>query len=136
MARFLETHNSIEKVNHPLLTSHPDHELAKVQNNKLHSGVFSFYIKGGTKRTDMFMASLKLIDLAVSLGGVHTTACVPVKLSHSFLTKDERRATGITENLVRISVGIENIDDIKADLEQALKKANEDNTNTTIFKRG
>ena len=69
------------------------------------------------------MSSLKLIYLAVSLGGLHTTISVPVYLSHAFLTESERKSTGITENLVRISVGLENTQDIKHDLDQALKKA-------------
>ena len=70
-----------------------------------------------------FMSSLKLIYLAVSLGGLHTTISVPVYLSHAFLTEAERQSTGITENLVRISVGLENPQDLMNDLDQALKKA-------------
>ena len=69
------------------------------------------------------MSSLKLIYLAVSLGGLHTTISVPVYLSHAFLTEAERQSTGITENLVRISVGLENPQDLMNDLDQALKEA-------------
>ena len=74
-------------------------------------------------RCRTFMSSLKLIYLAVSLGGLHTTISVPVYLSHAFLTEAERQSTGITENLVRISVGLENPQDLMNDLDQALKKA-------------
>ena len=69
------------------------------------------------------MSSLKLIYLAVSLGGLHSTISVPVYLSHAFLTESERESTGITENLVRISVGLENPQDLMHDLDQALKNA-------------
>jgi cystathionine beta-lyase/cystathionine gamma-synthase len=122
LARFLEVHDCVEKVIHPLLPSHPSNELAKLQNRNTHSGVFSFYMKGGEETTKAFMACLKLVGLAVSLGGLHSTLSVPAMMSHKRLTNEEKKKTGITANLVRISVGLENVDDIKADLDQALKR--------------
>ncbi len=124
LAKFLEKHPCVEKVMHPLLPSHPSNALALKQNGGKHSGALSFYIKDAAK-TKKFMSSLRLVGLAVSLGGVHTTASVPTLLSHSFLNEEERRATGITSNLVRVSVGIENIEDLKADFDQALKKSSQ-----------
>lgn len=121
IAKYLEGHPCIDKVLHPLLKSNQSREVAESQNKGMHSGVFSFYMRGSATRT--FMSSLKLIYLAVSLGGLHTTISVPVYLSHAFLTEAERQSTGITENLVRISVGLENPQDLMNDLDQALKKA-------------
>ena len=94
IAEYLEGHPCVERVLHPLLKSSGSRQLAESQNGGKHSGVFSFYMKGSATRT--FMASLKLIYLAVSLGGLHTTISVPVLLSHSFLTES---GTGIQTNV-------------------------------------
>ena len=90
---------------------------------KIHFEVNLLLLSRKSIRCRTFMSSLKLIYLAVSLGGLHTTISVPVYLSHAFLTEAERQSTGITENLVRISVGLENPQDLMNDLDQALKKA-------------
>jgi len=121
-ARYLEKHPLVEKVMHPGLPSHPQHELAKRQCYG-HSGVFSIYIKGGLNESSEFLKALKVFSLAESLGGYESLAELPSVMTHASIPREEREKTGITDNLIRLSVGLETSEDLIADLEQALKAA-------------
>ncbi|KAE9554546.1 hypothetical protein FO519_002250 [Halicephalobus sp. NKZ332] len=121
-AQWLEKNSRIEKVLYPGLPSHPQHEIHKKQTSGM-SGMLSFYIKGGLKETKKFLHSLKVITLAVSLGAVESLAELPAIMTHDQLPEEDRIRIGITDNLVRLSVGCEDVRDLIADLDQALTKA-------------
>lgn len=127
LAKFLEKHPAVERILHPMLESHPDHKLAKEQHRGLHSGMIGMYLKKGSgdgkQEVMAFLKELQLISCAVSLGGVQTLACYPTNLSHSYLSESDRLELGITRNFVRISVGLENVEDLIRDIDQALVKA-------------
>lgn len=122
LAHFLETHPAIEKVFYPGLASHPDHALAKLQM-KGFSGMMSFELRSTVQRST-FEKSLQIIQPVVSLAGVESTITVPAITSHKLLTEAGRLKQGITDQLIRFSVGIEHLSDLKNDLDQALKQAN------------
>lgn len=117
LAEFLEHSEYVERVYYPGLSSHPQHEMAKKQM-KGFGGMLSFDLNDNCD-ISIFFKSLKLIKNVLSLGGVESTVLSPEKTSHSLLTSEEREAQGIKSNLVRFSVGIEDMQDLKADLEQA-----------------
>lgn len=119
IAKWAESHPKIEKVLYPGLPSHPQHELAKRQMNGF-SGIVTIFIKGGLKETRTFMERTKLFALAESLGGVESLSTHPAIMTHASIPREIREKIGITDNLVRLSVGVENIDDLIADLEAAL----------------
>ncbi|XP_045463042.1 cystathionine gamma-lyase-like [Harmonia axyridis] len=119
VARYLENHPKIEKVLHPGLPSHPQHELAKKQMSG-HSGMLAAYIKGDIVTTKKFLKSLKCFTLAPSLGDSESLVALNAVMTHSGVPKEQREKLGITDNLVRFSVGIEDTEDLLADLEQAL----------------
>ena len=119
VAEFLESHPKVEKVYYPGLKSHPQHKLAKRQMSGF-GGMISFELKGGLKTGIKLMNSVKLCMLAVSLGAVETLIEHPASMTHAIVPKDERLKAGITDGLVRLSVGIEDVRDIIRDLEQAL----------------
>lgn len=121
IAGFLEGHPKIERVYYPGLKSHSQHELAKRQMSAF-GGVLCFQVRGGLEAGIKLMNSMKLCTLAVSLGSVETLIAHPASMTHSLITREERLKAGITDNLVRLSVGIENVEDIMQDLEQALEK--------------
>lgn len=121
VAEFLESHPKVKKVYYPFLSSHPQYRLAKSQMSGM-SGIVAFEIKGTLKETKKFLESVHTFTLGESLGGVESLVTYPATMSHSSLSKEERLKIGITDNLVRLSVGIENIDDLIADLKQALGK--------------
>jgi cystathionine beta-lyase/cystathionine gamma-synthase len=121
LAGFLEKHPRIRSVHYPFLRSHPQHALARKQM-KGGGGVFSFEIEGTVRNTQAFVESLKLFALAPSLGGVESLVTVPALTSHAMLSPSERKLLGITEQLIRVSVGIEHIDDLTADLQEALSR--------------
>ena len=123
LAKYLSAHPCVSGVVHPLLPSHPSHQLAMAQHEGKHSGVFSFYVKGSKVQAEKFLSGVKLVGAAVSLGGVHTTVTLPANTTHSFLTPEEKTTTGITDNLVRMSVGLEDAKDIERDLDRALRAA-------------
>ena len=116
---FLIEHPNVEKVIYPGLKSHPQHELAKSQMNGF-GGMLSLYIKGGLSESNKFLKQLSLFTLAESLGGVESLIEHPAIMTHASVPVKERNELGITDNFIRISVGIEDIDDLKADLKQAL----------------
>ena len=119
IANFLTEHPNVEKVIYPGLESHPQHELAKSQMNGF-GGMLSLYIKGGLSESNKFLKQLSLFTLAESLGGVESLIEHPAIMTHASVPVKERNELGITDNFIRISVGIEDIDDLKADLKQAL----------------
>ncbi|MEM2987902.1 MAG: aminotransferase class I/II-fold pyridoxal phosphate-dependent enzyme [Candidatus Bathyarchaeia archaeon] len=121
VAQFLEKHPKVAKVYYPGLPSHPQHSLAKKQMRGF-GGVVSFEIKGDFEKTVRFVESLKLCFLAASLGGTETLATQPATSSHYFITPEQRQKLGITDQLVRLALGIEDLKDIIADLKQALNK--------------
>lgn len=121
VAEFLEKHPAVESVSYPGLKSFPQHELAKSQMS-LPGAMISFELKGGIEAGKKLLNGLKLIVIAVSLGDAETLIQHPASMTHSPYTPEERAASDISEGLVRISVGLENVDDIIADLEQALNK--------------
>lgn len=122
IASFLETHPKVERVLHPGLPSHPQHELAKRQTYG-HSGIMSFYIRGGLEESSNFLKALHVFTLAESLGGYESLAELPSVMTHASVPLQQRQELGITDGLVRLSVGLEDVDDLIADLQQALDKA-------------
>jgi methionine-gamma-lyase len=121
VANFLENHPKIEWVKYPGLTSHPQFELAKKQMNGP-GCMISFELKGGVEAGKILQNNVHLAILAVSLGGVETLIQHPASMTHSKMDKASREKAGITDGLVRFSVGIENVEDIIYDLDQALSK--------------
>lgn len=121
IAKYLEKHPKVERVLHPGLPSHPQHELAKKQTYG-HSGIMSFYIKGGMNESTVFLKALEVFTLAESLGGYESLAEVPSVMTHASVPAEQRAALGITDNLIRISVGLEDADDLIIDLKQALEQ--------------
>ena len=119
IAKYLAAHPKVEKVTYPGLKSHPQHELARKQMSGF-GGVISFYVRQGTD-VKGFLRRLKVIALAESLGGVESLISQPSSMTHAGLSRQEREKIGITDNLLRLSVGIEDAEDLKADLEQALR---------------
>ncbi len=122
VAEFLEAHPKVSTVTYPGLPSHPMHKVAKEQMSGF-SGMISFELTGGIPAGKTVMNSVQLAKLAESLGAVETMITHPATMTHADVPQAEREARGLTDGLVRISVGIENPDDIIADLEQALDKA-------------
>lgn len=120
IAEFLEKHPKVKYVTYPGLKSHPQYELGLKQHNGP-GGMITFELAGGFEAGKTLMNSVKLCQLAVSLGGVETLIQHPASMTHFTMGPDARKAGGITEGLVRLSVGIENPNDIIADLESALK---------------
>ena len=119
IARHLETHQKIEQVFYPGLESHPQHAVAKSQMTAF-GGILSFSVKGGFEAVCKVLPRLNYAHRAANLGAVETIAGPPATTSHVECTAQERAAMGIPENLVRYSVGIEDVDDLIADLDQAL----------------
>ncbi len=119
VAKFLSKHKSVEKVIYPGLKNHPHHSLAKKQMSGF-GGMISFYIKGGLKESRKFLQKIKVFKLAESLGGVESLANHPAIMTHASVPLKMRKELGISDNLVRLSVGIENIEDILSDLDNAL----------------
>ena len=121
VVEFLNKHPKIERVYYPGLETHPGHEIAKKQMKDF-GAMISFELKGGFEAGKTLLNNLKLCSLAVSLGDTETLIQHPASMTHSPYTKEEREAAGITDGLVRLSVGLENVEDILADLEQGLEK--------------
>lgn len=122
LAEALSVHSQVLKVHYPGLKNHPQHELAKRQMRGF-GGMISFEIKGGFEEVNIFMQNIKLFSLAESLGGVESLVSYPPQMTHASIPKEERDRRGITDNLIRLSVGIEDIHDLLEDLEQALAKS-------------
>jgi cystathionine gamma-lyase len=119
VARFLEEHPRVEKVYYPGLPSHPDHELAKRQMSGF-GGMVSFQFKGVYDDVETLVRRFQVFSLAESLGGVESLVCHPASMTHGSIPQEIRESRGLTDTLLRLSVGIEDIEDILADLQQAL----------------
>jgi O-succinylhomoserine sulfhydrylase len=122
VAKYLEKHKDVGSVKYPLLPSHPKYAVAKKQM-KLGGGMVSFIIRGGLKRGKMFLDSVELASLTANLGDTRTIVSHPASTTHAKLTEGQRLASGILPGLIRISAGLEHIDDILEDLEKAFKKS-------------
>jgi cystathionine gamma-lyase len=128
VAAYLESHEQVAAVHYPGLDSHPQHDLADDQMDG-HGGVLSFELDGGLESVEHFVAALEEFTLAVSLGGVESLIEHPASMTHSPLPADERAELGITDGLLRASVGVEHPKDLLADLErgfEAMADATED----------
>jgi len=124
VARFLEKHPNVSWVNYPGLTTHPSHALAKKYHHRgLYGAILGFGIKGGMEAGKKFIESLKLFSHLANIGDAKSLVIHPASTTHQQLTPAEQLATGVTPDFVRLSVGIENIDDITGDLDQALRKS-------------
>ena len=119
IAKFLDDHQAIEKVNYPGLDAHPQHERARELFDGF-GGMVSFELRGGAATAEEFIKRTTLPIIAPSLGGVETLLTLPVKTSHSGMSPEDRHALGITDGLIRMSVGIEATEDIIEDLKHAL----------------
>ena len=120
IAKHFESHKEISEVIYPGLTNHPQHDLASKQMNGF-GGIISMNIKGGLEKSKSFLERTKIFALAESLGGVESLIEHPALMTHASLPKDRREMIGISDGLVRLSVGLESLDDLVEDIEQALK---------------
>jgi len=118
IAHYLEAHDQVESVVYPGLPSHPQHELAGKQMNGF-GGIVTFFIKGGLDASRRFLERCQLFALAESLGGVESLVDHPAIMTHASVPPEIRAELGISDSLIRLSVGIEDIDDLIADLDQA-----------------
>jgi len=122
VARFLEKHPNVSWVNYPGLTTHPSHALAKKYHHRgLYGAILGFGIKGGMEAGKKFIDHLKLFSHLANIGDAKSLVIHPASTTHQQLTSEERLATGVTDDFVRLSVGLEHVDDITADLDQALR---------------
>src|SRR5262249_19929245 len=121
LAEFLEAHDGVEEVIYPGLKSHPQYELARKQMGGP-GGMISVRLKGGEKEARVFLKNLHHFLLAESLGGVESLIEIPALMTHGSIPPEARKKLGITDSLIRISAGIEDVEDLKADLAQALEK--------------
>jgi cystathionine gamma-lyase len=119
VARFLGEHPRAEQVYYPGLTTHPDHELARRQMQGF-GGMVSFQLRGTLADVERVVRRLKVFTLAESLGGIESLVCHPASMTHGSIPREVREPRGITDTLLRLSVGIEDLEDLLADLEQAL----------------
>ena len=122
VAEFLEGHKGVARVNYPGLRNHPQHNLAARQMNG-GGGMVSFFVDGGQEQTVRVLESFRYFALAESLGGVESLVSHPWTMSHASIPEPQRRAVGITPQLIRLSVGLEDAADLIGDLEQALRAA-------------
>ena len=120
IAKHFESHKDISEVIYPGLSNHPQHDLASKQM-KGYGGIISMNIKGGLEKSKSFLERTKIFALAESLGGVESLIEHPALMTHASLPKDRREMIGISDGLVRLSVGLESLDDLVGDIEQALK---------------
>jgi len=118
IARYLEKHPKVKLVHYPGLLSHPQHDLARTQMNGF-GGIVSFEVKGGVEVGKTFVNNLKLFSLSVSLGAVESLVNHPASMTHSVMPREERLKAGIYDGLIRLSIGIEDVEDLIADLKQA-----------------
>ena len=120
VAEFLEEHPTVNLVKYPFLKSHPQYEIAKKQM-KLGGNIVAFEIKGGIEKGRQFLNAIKLCSLSANLGDTRSIVTHPASTTHSKLSKEDRLETGITDGLIRVSVGLENVQDVIDDLKQALE---------------
>jgi cystathionine beta-lyase/cystathionine gamma-synthase len=123
IARFLSGHPRVSAVYYPGLPSHPDAALAATQMSRGFGGMLSFDVRGGVEAGRRVVESVRIINLAVSLGGVESLIEHAATMTHVYVPREQREASGITDGLIRLSVGLEDVRDLIADLEQALEAA-------------
>jgi O-succinylhomoserine sulfhydrylase len=121
IARYLEQHEDVLWVRYPFLPSHPQHQLAKKQM-RLGGGLVSFELKGGAARAKRFVDALALMSITPNLGDTRTTITHPATTTHAKLQPEEKLASGITDGMLRVSAGLENREDLIADIEQATRQ--------------
>jgi cystathionine gamma-synthase len=121
IVNFLVSHTQVEHVYYPGLVGHQGHEIAKKQQSGFGS-MLSFKLKGGVESVKLFLKCLTIFSLAESLGGVESLICHPATMTHAAVSPEEQKIAGITDNLLRLSVGIENVDDLLQDLQDAFEK--------------
>lgn len=119
---FLQQHPAVEKIHYPGLAEHPGHAIAQRQQHHF-GAMLSFELKGGTEAVKTLVNNLKYFTLAESLGGVESLICHPATMTHAAMTPQAQRAAGIKDSLIRLSVGIEQVDDLLADLELGLSRS-------------
>ncbi len=119
LAHWLTTQNAVERIYYPGLSSHPQHQLAKTQQNRF-GGLVSFEVKGGQESAWRVIDSTKIMSITANLGDVKTTITHPASTTHGRITPEQRHAAGISDGLLRISVGLEDIEDLQADLSRGL----------------
>lgn len=120
VAKYLESHPKVEKVSYPGLKSHPQHKLAKKQMSGF-GGMITFFLKGDIKKSKKFLQKVEIFSLAESLGGVESLIEHPAIMTHASVPKNVRESIGLTDNLIRLSVGIEDVDDLIDDLDSAFR---------------
>ena len=123
LAMFLRSHPAVSWVNYPGLPDHPSHTLARKYLKGNYGAILGFGIKGGLEAGRKFINSVKLLSHLANIGDVKSLVIHPASTTHQQLTREEQEETGVTEDYIRVSVGLEDIDDIKEDIDQALKKA-------------
>jgi O-acetylhomoserine (thiol)-lyase len=123
VARFLQAHPQVSWVNYPGLPDHPSHALATKYLKGRYGALLGFGIKGGLEAGKRFIESVKLLSHLANIGDAKSLVIHPASTTHSQLTKEEQAVTGVTPDFIRLSVGIEDVEDIKEDIDQALKKA-------------
>lgn len=124
MAKFLESSPHVVRVNYPGLESHPQHAVAKKQHEHgLNGGMLSFRVKGGQEAAKRVCAATQVFTLAESLGGIESLVELPGVMTHAGIPADQREAAGVFDDLVRVSCGIEDSEDLVRDMSQALEKA-------------
>lgn len=122
LVEFLDSHPKVRRVNYPGLPDHPQHELAKRQMTNGFGGMFSFELKGSREDAMRFTESLRVATLGASLGAVETLVVQPAAMTHTQLTPEDRKKTGISDSLIRVSVGIEDAEDLIEDFSRALAR--------------
>ena len=119
LAQWLATQPAVERIYYPGLLSHPQHNLAKIQQNRF-GGLIAFEVKGGQAAAWRVIDSTRIMSITANLGDVKTTITHPASTTHGRITPEQRRAAGINDGLIRISVGLEDIEDLQADLSRGL----------------
>jgi O-acetylhomoserine (thiol)-lyase len=123
VAQYLKSHPLVSWVNYPGLPEHPSHKLASTYLKKGYGGILGFGIKGGLEAGRKFISSVKLLSHLANIGDAKSLIIHPASTTHQQLTREEQQATGVSEDYLRLSVGIEDVEDIKADIDQALRQA-------------
>lgn len=123
VAKFLESHEQVAWVKYAGLDTHPEHDLAQKYYKGKPSAILTFGVKGGREAGAKFIDALELITRLVNIGDAKSLACHPATTTHRQLNDEELAKAGVSEDMIRLSIGIEHINDIKADLNQALAKA-------------
>jgi O-acetylhomoserine (thiol)-lyase len=123
VARFLTKHPSVSWVNYPGLENSPNHKIAEKYLKGQYGGLIGFGIKGGLEPGKKFTQNVKLLSHLANIGDAKSLVIHPASTTHAQLTAEEQKETGVTQDYIRLSIGLENVEDIKADIDQALKLA-------------